>query len=139
MMVFRKLDIGRGKRPAWAKGDCQVRALAVAAGMTYEEAWHKLYQLQGRYRTAGFFLVKWLDIVPQELAVVRRFAFPAVKGKSRMTGEEFCKEHRLGNYILRLAHHVAAVEDGVLLDSWDCTDRCVYVAWKIGQVPAEAR
>ena len=48
-----------------------------------------------------------------------------------MTPREFCRRYPKGSFILKLAHHVAAVEDGVLIDTWDCSDKCVYTAWQM--------
>jgi hypothetical protein len=128
---FRKLDIGKGKRPAWDPGDCQVRALCTATGMRYEEAWDTLYRLQGKHRTAGFNLTAYLDRDGEALGVLRRLSFPAVKGQPRMTADEFCQKYPRGNFILRMPHHVAAVEDGVLLDCWNSSFCCVYTAWEV--------
>jgi hypothetical protein len=38
-----------------------------------------------------------------------------------------------GTWILRSAKHVAAFNEGNLLDTWDCSDKCVYFAWLIWQ------
>src|SRR5262245_17378527 len=86
--AFRRLDVGKGKRPAWDTGDCQVRALSMATGLRYEAAWELLYQLQGKHRTAGFHLTGYLDRDIEALGVIRRLSFPAEKGKRRMTVEE---------------------------------------------------
>jgi hypothetical protein len=99
--------------------------------MHYEKAWETLYRLQGKHRTVGFNLPEFLNRDAKELGVIRRLEFPAVKGKPRMTGEAFCKKHPKGNFILRMAHHVAAVEDGVLLDNFDSSSKCVYIAWEM--------
>jgi len=48
-----------------------------------------------------------------------------------MTGKEFVRLYPKGRYILRLAHHVAAVVDSVVIDSWDSTRKCVYGAWQL--------
>jgi hypothetical protein len=129
--VFRKVDVGKGKRCAWDGGDCQVRALCTAAGIRYEDAWETLYRLQARYRTTGFNLAGYMDRCPKELGVIRRISFPAVKGKPRMTGAAFCRKYPKGDFILKMAHHVVAVEDGQLLDVWDCSQSCVYTAWEL--------
>lgn len=127
--TFRKYDAGKGKRQKGDVGDCQVRALCVAAGLSYDKAWDTLYALQGKYRTHGFSIVFYLD--RGELGCVRKLSFPAKTGQPRMTAAKFCRRYRKGNYILLQASHVVAVEDGVTYDRWDSTDRCVYTAWQI--------
>jgi len=132
MRIYRHYDAGKGKRCKGDSGDCQVRALHTATGMTYSKAWDALYALQGKYRTSGFKLTLYLD--NGELGVVRKLSFPAQAGKSRMTAVQFVRKYPKGNYILHQAHHVVAVEDGVVYDKFDCTERCVYAAWEIVSV-----
>jgi hypothetical protein len=128
---FRKFDAGKGLRPSWSGGDCQVRALSVATGLKYGAAWDLLYRLQGKHRTPGFDLIGYLDHDPDELGVVRRISLPPVRGSPRTTVEGFCASYPAGSFILRLSHHVVAVEDGCYYDKFDCGDRCVYVAWEV--------
>jgi hypothetical protein len=104
--------------------------------MLYDEAWETLYRLQLKHRSSGFHLVGYLDRDAEALGVIRRLSFPAVKGKPRMTGYAFCKKYPRGNFILHMAQHVAAVEDGVLLDRWDSSRCCVYTAWEVREKKA---
>lgn len=136
--VFRKFDAGKAARAPGVKGDCQVRALSTATGMRYSEAWALLYAIQGERRECAFPLVDALKGGDPRLGVVRALSFPAERGKPRMTGREFCQLHPSGSFILNLAHHVAAVEDGVLIDTWDCTEKCVYAAWELRAVKGVA-
>ena len=130
--AFRKFDAGANHRsPRADKHDCQVRALVTASGASYADAWQLLYVLQGERRACGFTLVDDLRARDPRLRVVEELAFPAVRGEPRMTGEAFCRKYPRGNFILRMAHHVAAVKDGQVYDTWDSTDRCVYAAWQI--------
>ena len=128
MSIFKKYDAGKGKRQPGQNGDCQVRALITASGMGYAEAWDVLYRLQGKYRTCGFDLCYYLE--RGELGAGKTMSFPAERGKSRMTAGEFAEKHPKGSYVLRQAHHVVAVEDGIVYDTFDCTDRCVFRAWR---------
>lgn len=130
--MFRKFDAGephRGKDGD--KGDCQVRALATARGMAYPDAWELLYRLQGERKHCGFCLVDSLRAKDARLGVKNQLSFPAVAGKPRMTGDEFCRKYPKGRFILRLAKHVVAVKDGVLYDKWDSSGKCCYNAWEV--------
>ena len=60
-----------------------------------------------------------------------RCSFPGEKGKKRMTAKTLTKQDPKGKYIIRVAGHVAAVCESTLLDTWDCSDKCIYFAWKI--------
>lgn len=61
-----------------------------------------------------------------------RISFPAVKGKKRMTAKTLSELNPNNKYIIRVAKHVAALNGDTILDTWDCSDKCVYFAWKIG-------
>lgn len=131
-MTWIKFDAGAGHRSDFAKsGDCQVRALSVALGVSYREAWQMLYTMQGERSACAFELVEELHARTSSLHVVREISFPAKKGKKRMTATAFCISYKRGRYILQMPHHVAAVKDGKLLDTWDSSRKCVYRAWEI--------
>jgi hypothetical protein len=131
---YRQFDAGQtgGKND-----DCTVRALATARGLSYEDAWRQLYAHQGQVRACSFRLPEWLQASPEEYGVVRRLSFPARTGKPRMTGERFCDEHPRGRFVLRMAHHVVAVVDGELLDTFNSAWSCVYQAWEVAAAARE--
>lgn len=128
---FSKRDVGKSHRIKGQSGDCTVRALVTASGLRYEAAWQLLYEVQGRHKTTGFDLHLFLRLEPETFGMVRQLDFPAVRGVVRMTAPQFAALHPSGSYVLRLAGHASAMEDGVLYDSWDCSDRCIYTAWEI--------
>ncbi len=131
-MTFRRFDAGALARPKGApREDCQVRALTTARSIPYEAAWVLLYLVQGELRRCAFALVESLTANDPRFGVKRTLRFPAAKGELRMTGAEFCKRHLKGRYILRMSHHVAAVKDGVLYDTFDSSGKCVYTAWEV--------
>lgn len=129
---FRKFDAGDGRRSPSAKdSDCQVRALATARGIDYQDAWALLYVVQGERRACSFILVETLRVQDSRFGVIRQLDFPAKRGQKRMTGAEFCRKYPKGRFVLRMAHHVAAVKDGQVYDTFDSTDACVYSAWEV--------
>lgn len=107
------------------KGDCVIRAFAIAADLTWLQAFDYLCgYARETYGTPSCHTT-------YEPAF-ERFGFrpchlKAVKaGKKRMTTEDFCKSHPKGRYILRLANHLTAVVDGVNYDTWNTANRCIY-------------
>lgn len=129
-MPFVRHDAGKGHR-SWDNGDCTVRALAAVTAWSYEHCWEYLYKLQGEHKATSFKLPEFLRRDPDKLPVSYYIAFKAKRGVKRMTGEQFCKAYPTGRYLLRLAHHVTAVVNGNLIDTWDCSRKCVYGAWRI--------
>lgn len=149
--VFAKIDVGEKYRttPTHKAHDCTVRALCVGAAIAYPAAWALLYAHQGIEKSNAFDLNALLDQRLKDSTFVRLanqnnhggwsrewtvkqgFSFPAVKGKPRMTPGAFARAHPKGRFILSLAHHNVAVREGIVIDIWDCTKRCVYKAWEI--------
>jgi hypothetical protein len=111
-------------------GDCVVRAIATATNKDYLECRRELNQKKRKLGFSGYkdtlFLYKYLEKNP-------RLIFKAVKGEPRIKGSDFTELHPKGTYILKMAGHITACIDGVILDTWDCTYRSVYTAWEITQ------
>ncbi len=97
-------------------GDCAVRAIAKALGISWEEAYAKL--------TINGFLMG--DVISSDLvwgSVLREAGFvreviPNTCPDCYTVGE-FCEDHPVGTYVLKSNNHVATVQDGVLYDSWN--------------------
>lgn len=108
----------------WDTGDCTVRAIANSTGCTWLEAYDFL---SSRAREEFVIMNDGLKFRDWLVAVGAKWtACSPSTGKKRMTAEEFAKKHKTGSYILRLAHHEAAVVDGKILDTWNCGKHCVY-------------
>lgn len=121
-------DGGRSQSKRSAqKNDCTVRALAIARGLPYDEAYDILKDA-GRKCSRGFDFVRWIATQPW----ATKIAFPAAKGQRRMTPAQFCIDHPRGTFILRVSKHVFAVVDGVVHDTFENRpDRCVYTAFRV--------
>ena len=48
-----------------------------------------------------------------------------------MNGIMFCATHPKGRYILNMAGHWSCCVDGIIYDTWDCSEKCVYTAYEI--------
>lgn len=126
--LWVKTDGGRAssKRPKQTN-DCTVRALALARGIPYDEAYNLLAKA-GRPCSAGFRIQEWLDTKPW----AHKLSFPAVAGERRMNPASFVTQFPKGIYICRVAKHVFTVRDGVVFDALaNRIDRCIYTAWRI--------
>ena len=112
-------------------GDCVKRAIAKATGINYRDVSIALNRYKKVTGAKSFNSdrneEKWLE---NELHA-KRMSFPAAKGQPRMNGKRFCDEHQSGNYVLQMANHLTACVDGIIYDTWDCTEKCVYKAWEI--------
>ena len=114
--------------------DCMIRSVSLATNTKYStvyEIMHKNGWRATRRNSKG----KWEDQILNTLTELgfeyKKISFPAVKGESRMTAE---KMENTGTFILRMSRHVAAYNEGVLMDTWDCSQKCVYFAWKLTKI-----
>lgn len=110
--------------------DCTVRALAVAAGLTYNRA-HRILQIHGRrnkqgYRTEGTWAIVTGSICFRRHGTVRKLI----------------RDFPTGRFIVDVRHHTMAIIDGVLHD-FDPDDEIkllgswVQGAWRVDPADAE--
>lgn len=110
--------------------DCVKRAIACAESRDYREVSLELNRLKKKTGCKTFNENRnWKTYI--ENHGYRKLSFPAEKGKPRMNGERFSENFTKGSYILNMAGHLSACVDGVIYDTWDCSYKCVYNAWKV--------
>ena len=107
----------------WDRGDCAIRALANAISCSWVESFDYLTAKARRDFN-----------VPNDGPGFRRWLIeggavwthcPAVTGKKRMTVKQFAETHPSGRYVITVASHETACVDGVILDAWNCGEKCV--------------
>lgn len=112
-------------------GDCVKRAITLAANMDYMTVQRELNRYKkvtgAKSFNSDYNPHKYVENVLHGV----KLSFPAKKGESRMNGEKFCKLYPKGRYILNMANHWTACVDGIIYDIWDCSNKCVYTAYKI--------
>jgi hypothetical protein len=135
-----------------ATGDCCVRAFAIASGRPYQEVYDLVNDLatkerpgskrrKGRRSNArtGVFraTAKRLayELGPKWLGDGRALWTPTMGIGTGCTVHLRDGELPMGRLVVSLSKHYAAVIDGVLFDTYDCSrdgDRCVYGYWTLG-------
>ncbi len=113
----------------WDKGDCVVRAFAMAADISWLEAFDLLVENARKTFNVPNYKTNYKDVFAGRGFVYQ--GIKAVAGKKRMTVEDFCKKHKKGRYILDVANHMTAVVDGVCYDVWNPANKCVYCYWEL--------
>lgn len=115
-------------------GDCVKRAITKATGMDYQEVQRELNRYKkvtgAKSYNSDYNPHKYVENVLKGV----KMSFPAQKGKPRMNAQRFCEQYSKGNYILNMAGHWSCVVDGVIYDTWDCSDKCVYTAYKVDKI-----
>jgi len=132
-MVFEHTQ-PKGKNDIKCDSDCMVRAITNVTKEDYSKV-HKIIYGHGwraSRRNSKNGWEKQITKTLDDLGVKwERVSFPAIKGKKRMTTKKLAQINPNGKYIVRVAKHVSVLDNGKLLDTWDCSSKCVYFAWKI--------
>lgn len=111
--------------------DCAKRAITAATGRDYKEVsleLNRYKKITGHDHYSNRDHLK--QFITEELHG-ELLSFPAVAGEPRMNGNRFTEAYPKGKYILSMAKHLVACIDGVIMDTWDCREKCVYQAWRI--------
>ena len=107
-------------------GDCAVRAIALALGVDWEDAYIMLAD-------AGLQMCDVMTANSVIDAVLRRNGFykeliPATRHDD-YTAEDFCRDNPVGTYVLGFGTHVACVINGDLYDSWNISQEIPQYVW----------
>ncbi len=108
-------------------GDCTIRALSKALGLSWLETFDLMIPYCREYQTPNIFNVD----SKTEREILDRLGFDYYgisnkKGMKRPTVSSFAREHKKGTYILNVANHEVAVVDGVYYDTWDSGHKSLY-------------
>lgn len=107
----------------WDRGDCTVRALANSTGLSWVEAYDYMSERGRRdfcMPNDFTFMRGWLEEDGAKWTAVK-----AVKGKKRQTVLGFAETHPKGRYIIRIANHICACVNGVILDAWNPSEKAI--------------
>lgn len=107
-------------------GDCAIRAIAKALGISWEKAYTLL-------TTNGFLMgdvpssdVVWGSVLRQH--GFKRYVVPDTCPDC-YTVKQFAKDYPSGTYVVKSPEHVATIIDGNLYDSWPSGNKSVLYYW----------
>jgi hypothetical protein len=108
-------------------GDCAVRAIALANGLSWNEAYMELTEYGFRMKN-----LPNADSVWGALLKDYGFAKKVIPDTcpNCYSIREFCADHPLGTYVIGTGSHVVAVINGDYYDSWDSGDEVPIVYWR---------
>jgi len=120
------------EKKRWDRGDCVIRAFAVALDLTWIEAYDILCE-----EARKTYNVPNDDKVYDAALKARGCTYVGCKpeqGKKRMTVEEFCKAHPKGRFFVNISGHCTAVVDGVCYDTWNPARHAVTRYYKVDRL-----
>lgn len=102
--------------------DCTIRAISTAEGKTWDETYKelsRLAQIDGILLDDVDFIEDYLD---------KRYLRQCHYSK---TISEFAEEHNKGRFLATMQGHITCIIDGNIIDTFDCSDRRMWCAWKV--------
>ena len=113
-------------------GDCVKRAITKTSGKDYMEVQRELNRYKKKTGTTKFnSRDNWVAYIEEVLKGIPINMSPK-QGQKRFDGFTFGRAFPKGKYILQMSHHLTCCIDGVIYDTWDCRNKCIYKAWRIG-------
>ena len=108
-------------------GDCTIRALSKALGVSWIEAFELTIPYCKEYQCTNIFDMpeKLTTQIMSKLGFVYH-GISNAKGSKRPTVASFARSHKTGVYLLNVANHEVTVIDGVYYDTWDCGYKSLY-------------
>ena len=109
-------------------GDCVIRALTKAYNKEWLEVFNELLPFAIENQCMPNSRICFENYIEKYGGVWERVK---IVNHKRPTVSSFAKKHKVGTYILRVANHIVAVENGVYFDTWDSGNKSVYGYWRI--------
>ena len=102
--------------------DCTIRALSVAEGITWDEAYDLLSESA---RDLGLMMSSVEAI--EEFLDVRYDRVPIYEKKVG----EFIKNHKRGVFLITMPGHITVLKNGINYDTFNSKDRPIWNAWRV--------
>ena len=112
-------------------GDCVIRALTKALNMEWLQVFDEMQPISREMQVPFDCRPCYEKYI--ESKGLKYIGISNKKGTKRPTVDRFAKDHTTGTYILRVAHHLVTVVDGIYYDTWDSGEKSLYGYWEISK------
>lgn len=102
--------------------DCVVRAISLVEGKSWDKTYKELSEIA---RKEGILLD---DVNFVEHYLDKRYKRACHYSK---TVGGFAKEYNRGKFLVTMEGHITAVVDGIIYDTFDCSEKRMWCAWKV--------
>ena len=104
--------------------DCTIRAISLATGRTWEDT----YKLLAEYGCEKGITFSEVDFINDFLADrYKRYCLPP----QAKTVRDFLDMNLKGRWLITMNGHITCVIDGILYDTFDCSDRYIWCAYHV--------
>jgi hypothetical protein len=108
------------------KNDCSARSLAKVLDKDYWQVLKELKTLKRLNRETRYYNLTNIK------RYMKKYPFNKLKVRKQRISK-FIDTHPIGKYIITTTDHLTCVIDGVLYDSWDCSELKVEEVWQKGE------
>ncbi len=102
--------------------DCTIRSISIAEDKTWNQTYRELSDL-ARSKGLMFNSVEFIEEYLDERYDRSCYTTTSVG--------EFVDRHPYGVYLITMPGHITVAIDGTIFDSFDCSDRIMWCAWKV--------
>lgn len=106
--------------------DCVIRAISLAEN----KSWDKVYDELSILAKDEAILLDDITFVDNYLDKKYKRICYKCKGE-RITIKEFIKENRRGTYLITMQGHITCVINGILFDTWNCSNKRIWSVWRV--------
>lgn len=103
--------------------DCVTRAISLATGQDYKTIQEQLFLISELFECEKLCVCCYKHLLDYV------YNFERIEATQGMTIEEFLEEFNTGIFIIRVDGHLTCAIDGNIIDTWDCTNKIVDIAW----------
>lgn len=106
--------------------DCTVRAISLATGQSWDEI----------YRELSHF-AQLLCIMPDDVTYIDEYLeanfdkIYSYRNNNKITVGEFVERNPYGTFLITMNGHITCVENGVIYDTFDPSDRFIWGVYKV--------
>ncbi len=112
-------------------GDCTLRSYCAAFGIS----WDKAFDIASKVAKENSSMIQYVSdkVLTEEFNcwVDENYNKKKVKGKDRITVNEFAMSHPYGTYILHVRQHQVTVINGEYWDSWDSGEKKIDTVYNV--------
>lgn len=116
----------KGKKVA----DCVIRAISTAIGDTWENVYRDMVEHSIKECTV-FNDKKFIKKYITNVLGLKMEKQPRFTNGKKLTVSDFATWYNSGTFIVTIANHITVVKDGIILDTCDCSHKCVGNFWKV--------
>ena len=111
-------------------GDCVVRAISIAEGISWDEAFKRLTDKAYTEKSMPSINPTWADYLEDHGYIL--FGLPNTCPRC-YTVRQFTRDYPFGTYVLGTGEHAVAVIDGNYIDTWDSGNEVPMYFFKKGE------